>query len=323
MKFLNTPYTAIVSSVSCMALGAFLVGCEPTAPQEMATQSNPSVEALPEVQMPGDLVMPQFLKPPHTWGKSPEALAKIASGYRYAQGMFDDDVYYGIYSYVDDNWSYVSTSIWDNNSNSMSNGMDVSSTGETWLQSGSYFIDVDGIAYGDYATSYTDADGIGTQYLTDFQSSADSASYRSTIDHSNTKASPDCLYLSDWMADQSTSHQSCVRDDDTFWSCDYNYRYIPTYDPDGVVTEVQYVSSQLCDDSATSESPDYRYDDTMTWNYQTGVYTDSATMHCFEEGGVARTFTYEYADGSGGWFDENHEPIDAPTCGWSQGGSNQ
>ncbi len=322
MKFFNSSFTTIAASVSALALCAGLGGCEPSAQTEAGATKAPVVQEMPEIQMPGDLVMPQFLKPPHTWGKSPEALAKIASGYRYAQGKFDEDVYYGIYSYVDDNWSYVSTSIWDNSSNSLSNGMDTSVDGETWLQSGSYYIDTDGIAYGDYATSYVDADGIATQYLTDFESSASSASYRSTIDHSNTQASPDCLYLSDWMSDHSSSYQSCSRDDGSSWYCDYTYSYEPTYDADGVVIEVLYRSTQTCDDSATAPSPDYQYEDVMTWNYQTGAYSDSAQMSCFEDSGAARTFTYQYANGVGGWFDEDNNPVDAPTCGWNQGGSN-
>ncbi len=322
MKFFDTRITALAASVSSLALCAALAGCDPGAQTEMSNKGETAAQPMPEVQMPGDLVMPQFLKPPHTWGKSPDALAKISSGYRYAQGMFDESVYYGIYSYVDESWSYVSTSIWDNSSNSMSNGMDISADGETWLQSGSYYIDIDGVAYGDYATSYVDRDGIGTQYLTDFESSANAASYRSTIDMSNTQASPDCLYLSDWMSDHSSSHQSCTRDDGTFWSCDYSYSYEPSYDADGVVVEVVYRSTQVCDDSATSASPDYQYEDVMTWNYQTGAYSDSAQMSCFEDSGAARTFSYEYSDGSGGWFDESSNPIDAPTCGWSQGGSN-
>lgn len=318
MKPLNSRIHTSAAAVSVFALVAGLYGCAETNQTELTGSAGPAFVQPAELSNQG---MPDFLKPPHSRVTDPAALQKIATGYRYAQGQFDSSTFYGIYSYVDDEWSYISTSIWDNSSNSMSNGMDISAAGDTWLQSGSYFIDATGVAFGDYATSYVGADGIGTQYLTDFESSASRAHYLSTIDHSNTAASPDCLYVSDWESNFSSSSQSCTRDDASFWSCDYSYNYEPHVDEDGVIVDVLYTSTQSCDDSLTAVTPDYEYVDEMVWNYLTGAYSDHAKMNCVQDDGTAREFTYIYSDGSGGWYDEGMQPVAAPTCGWSQGGN--
>lgn len=305
-----------------MALSTSIVACSaPEADQEFdAGTSQEQLQAGPRSNEPPGI--PSFHVAPHArQADTPDARARLANGYHYAQGQFDDATYYGIYTYIDSNWTYASMSIWGSDGSSMSSGMDVSATGETWLQTGSYYVDVDGTAKGDYATTFIDGDGAGTLYLTDFESSADRASYRSTIDHSNTGASPDCLYDSFWESAASESTQECSRDDGSKWSCHYTYVYTPKEDGFGQIVSVEYRSEQQCLDSRFPDrAPAYHYQDVMTWDYVSGEYSDMAVLSCYEDDGTRRQFSYSYSAGVGTWFDENGAvaPL-GPTCGWNVG----
>lgn len=314
--------------LSLCAMTVGLVACG--APQ--GADDGSSVEAAPQQaaasmsapkELPG---MPEFLKPPHERNSEEKNTAstanRVSSGYHYAQGQFDDSTFYGVYTYIDDSWTYMSTSIWSSDSSSMSSGMDISSSGDTWLQSGNYYVSGTGSARGDYATTYAGAGGNSTVYLTDFSSDANSSHYVSSIDYSNTSASPDCSYVSDWSADKSGSSQSCVRPNGSSWGCDYDYSYTPVTDVNGDTVSVQYTSTQICRDSATGHNtqadPAYSYSDSSIWDYASSSYEDHATMMCYESNGSQRTFYYDYVNNVGSWTDDNGQPVQSPTCGWEQ-----
>ena len=92
-----------------MALSTGIVACDAPdasdAPETEVSGDQASAEQIRN-EPPG---LPSFHVAPHARNaKSPEAKARLASGYHYAQGQFDEATYYGIYTNIDARWTYAS-----------------------------------------------------------------------------------------------------------------------------------------------------------------------------------------------------------------------
>jgi len=302
------------STLLAWVLLAGPTACGP-APEEGSSPPTTTSALSPAPWEPPGL--PYFHQAPHARDNGNTSTARLADGYHYAQGELADGLSYSISTYIGGDWTYSATSLWGDDGSAVSSGTDMGVGGEIWNQTGSYQVMSDGTTTGSYFTCFLDVDQTGELYLTEYTAGPEGSSYRSTIDYSDTSASPDCDYLSEWKENLSSTWQMCTREDASWWSCSTSYTSEAQLDARGDTTAMEYLSEQLCDDSRTPFNPDYVYTDEMVWDYASGSYVDVASLTCYETSETRRSFTYVYENGTGTWFDEDGRAVSGPTCGWS------
>lgn len=303
--------TSIINTLSTLtAISALSMGLVACGNAEV-TELSPEAGAQAVEQAPAELSLtgaPSFMVPPHA-RTSTESAARMTNGYHYAFGQLDETTSYGLYTYLDVAFQYVSTSIWGANGDSISQSVDVGSDGSQWIQNGFYEYDmVKNISSGEYTTTSIDANHRSTLYLTNFQSSAEESSYLSIIDKSDTPVLPDTEYFSHWTPASSYSRQTENRADGSAAICESVYNN-GTTDAQGAY---RYTSQQACDDTRTeNHKPDFAYDSEMSWNPVTGEYSSSGRVICYDANDAERTLLFTNLDG---WEDEGGNLISGPSA---------
>lgn len=303
----TTIINTITSLTAISALSLGFVACGSTEPTELSPEAN----AQAVQQAPADLSLtgaPSFMVPPHARSQA-EGAARMTNGYHYAFGQLDETTSYGLYTYLDVTFQYVSTSIWGANGDSISQSVDASVDGSQWIQNGFYEYDMEkSISSGEYTTTAIDANHRSTLYLTNFSSTPEESSYLSIVDRSDTPVLPDTEYFSHWTPAGSYSRQTENRADGSAAICESEYDN-GTTDAQG---DYRYSSTQICDDTRTeNHKPDFTYTSEMSWNPVTSEYSSNGRVLCYDANDTARTLLFTNLDG---WEDENGNTLSGPSA---------
>lgn len=291
-------YTAASRLMAVATLGALSMGLVACA--EQPAELNPGQGAQNISSVPAEFSLngaPSFLLPPHARTENPMAAPKLPNGSYGVYGQINEDASYGLYSYFDDNYRYVSVSIWGTDGSSVSQSMDISADGSQWVQTGSYEVLPESRYQGSYTTTQLNANGVAMVYLTDFESGPDSASYNSIVDKGDTAISPDSEYLSQWSPAGSYMLQIEHRVDGSFLQCESDY----TYSTSSANSVTEYRSSTACNDSALGDDEDFKSVSISSWDPNTYIYTSSTTVICLGGDGADHTLVY---DSNTGWQDQ-------------------
>lgn len=307
MSAYRTPARRAVSAFVFASLTLGLAACGTEQVHELGGQDVKAAQS----QVPAEFAFngaPSYMLPPFAQTSGPEAAARMPDGYSYSYGQLTEQTSYGVYSYFADQYQYVSTSIWSNDGSSVSQSLNLSGDGSQWIQSGSYSNEGEGEYLGSYTTTYIDTQGVATQYLTDFHNTSTRSEYSSTMDRANTPMLPDGDSMSIWTPEESYYVASQYREDGSRVRCESTYSNSQDVGAGGAIV-YNYVSDNTCNDSRTSQDPDFHQVWSSSWNSSTGEYTSSAAVQCLDKTSNLLSMTY---DMNAGWLDSNGNAVSGP-----------